>query len=48
VRQRINRGSDVAVRQVHLVGPRWVLKTSSGKVARSANKEKYLVEAGAG
>ncbi len=42
VRQYINRGSDVAVRQVVLVGPRWVLKTSSGKVARAANREKYL------
>jgi fatty-acyl-CoA synthase len=48
VRQRINRGSDVAVRYVHLVGPRWVLKTSSGKVARAANREKYLSEIEAG
>jgi acyl-CoA synthetase (AMP-forming)/AMP-acid ligase II len=48
VRQHINRGSDVAVRQVHLVGPRWVLKTSSGKVARAANREKYLAEQAAG
>jgi acyl-CoA synthetase (AMP-forming)/AMP-acid ligase II len=44
IRQRINRGSDVAVRVVHMVGPRWVLKTSSGKVARAANREKYLAE----
>jgi acyl-CoA synthetase (AMP-forming)/AMP-acid ligase II len=44
VRLRINRGSDVAVRQVRIVGPRWVLKTSSGKVARSANREKFLAE----
>jgi hypothetical protein len=44
IRQRINKGSDVAVRVVHLVGPRWVLKTSSGKVARAANREKYLAE----
>lgn len=42
IRQRINKGSDVAVRVVYLVEPRWVLKTSSGKVARSANREKYL------
>jgi acyl-CoA synthetase (AMP-forming)/AMP-acid ligase II len=45
VRLRINQGSDIAVRRVHIVGPRWVLKTSSGKVARSANREKYLAEA---
>ena len=44
VRLRINQGSDVAVRRVHIVGPRWVLKTSSGKVARAANREKYLAE----
>lgn len=42
IRLRINQGSDVAVRLVHMVGPRWVLKTSSGKVARAANREKYL------
>ena len=44
VRLRINQGSDVAVRRVHVVGPRWVLKTSSGKVARGANRDKYLAE----
>jgi hypothetical protein len=27
-----------------VVGPRWVLKTSSGKVARGANREKFLAE----
>jgi fatty-acyl-CoA synthase len=43
VRLRINQGSDVAVRRVHIVGPRWVLKTSSGKVARAANREKYMI-----
>jgi acyl-CoA synthetase (AMP-forming)/AMP-acid ligase II len=29
---------------VHIVPPGWLLKTSSGKVARSANREKYLSE----
>ena len=47
IRQHINKGSDVAVRQVHLVGPKWVLKTSSGKTARAANREKYLAETAA-
>jgi acyl-CoA synthetase (AMP-forming)/AMP-acid ligase II len=42
IRQHINRGSDVAVRAVQVVGPRWVLKTSSGKLARAANRDKYL------
>ncbi len=47
IRLRINQGSDVSVRLVVMVGPRWVLKTSSGKVARAANREKYLAELGA-
>ena len=48
VRLRINHGSDVAVGRVQVVGPRWVLKTSSGKVARAANRDKYLDETMAG
>lgn len=44
VRQCVNRGSDIAVRVVQIVVPRWVLKTSSGKLARAANREKYLAE----
>ena len=44
IRQKVTRGSDVTLRIVHLVGPRWVLKTSSGKTARAANREKYLAE----
>ena len=40
--QRITRGSDIALRNVQLVERGWLLKTSSGKVARSANREKYL------
>jgi len=42
VRQRVTRGSDIALRNVQLVERGWLLKTSSGKVARSANREKYL------
>lgn len=44
VRQHVTRNSDVAVRQVVMVDARWLIKTSSGKVARGANKEKYLAE----
>lgn len=44
VRQRVTRGSDIALRTVHLVERGWLLKTSSGKVARSANREKYIRE----
>lgn len=42
VRQRVTRGSDIALRTVQLVERGWLLKTSSGKVARSANRDKYL------
>ncbi len=44
VRQSITQNSDVAVRVVKLVEPMWLLKTSSGKLARGANREKYLAE----
>jgi acyl-CoA synthetase (AMP-forming)/AMP-acid ligase II len=44
VRQAINRGSAIAVRHVHVVTPPWIVKTSSGKTARLANKDKYLKE----
>jgi len=42
VRRVIAAGSDVAVRQVKLVERGWLIKTSSGKVSRSANREKLL------
>jgi fatty-acyl-CoA synthase len=44
IRQRIARGSDVSLRHAHVVGAHWLLKTSSGKTARGANREKYLAE----
>jgi fatty-acyl-CoA synthase len=42
VRVRVTQGSDISVRHVAIVGRGWLLKTSSGKVARRANREKYL------
>jgi acyl-CoA synthetase (AMP-forming)/AMP-acid ligase II len=44
IRNHVNRGSAVALRQVYLVEPGWMIKTSSGKTARLANREKYLKE----
>ncbi|MGB7540040.1 MAG: AMP-binding protein [Anaerolineales bacterium] len=44
IRTRVTRGSDIALRQVRVVDRGWLLKTSSGKIARSANREKYLSE----
>jgi fatty-acyl-CoA synthase len=44
IRAAVTRGSAVALRYVHLVSPPWLVKTSSGKTARSANREKFLKE----
>ncbi len=44
VRAVVTRGSAVALRYVYLVKPPWLVKTSSGKTARSANREKFLKE----
>ncbi len=44
IRLHVTRNSAIALRHVKVVGPRWIVKTSSGKTARSANKEKYLNE----
>jgi fatty-acyl-CoA synthase len=44
IRQHVTRNSVIALRCVKVVGPKWILKTSSGKTARSANKEKFLME----
>jgi len=44
IRQRVTQGSDVALRRVRVVDPRWMIKTSSGKPARLACREKYLSE----
>jgi hypothetical protein len=44
IRLAVNRGSAVALRYIRLVGPRWLIKTSSGKTARAANREKFLAE----
>ncbi|MBK8835980.1 MAG: hypothetical protein IPO29_14405 [Anaerolineae bacterium] len=44
IRRQIAQRSDVVARVIELVPPRWLIKTSSGKVARSANREKYLAQ----
>jgi acyl-CoA synthetase (AMP-forming)/AMP-acid ligase II len=46
VRAHVTKNSAIALRHIHLVGPKWLLKTSSGKIARSSNREKYLKETG--
>lgn len=44
IRSAVTRGSAIALRYVHVVGKHWLVKTSSGKTARLANKEKFLQE----
>jgi acyl-CoA synthetase (AMP-forming)/AMP-acid ligase II len=42
IRQKVTQNSDIALRYVVIVERNWLIKTSSGKIARSANKDKYL------
>jgi acyl-CoA synthetase (AMP-forming)/AMP-acid ligase II len=44
IRQTVVRQTEVTVNYVHLVGPKWLIKTSSGKIARAANRDKWLAE----
>lgn len=44
VRARVAQATEVTARYVHLVPRGWLIKTSSGKVARTANREKFLDE----
>lgn len=44
IRLKINQGTDVVARYVHAVEPKWLIKTSSGKIGRGANEEKYRRE----
>lgn len=43
LRERVVAQTEVALADVLLVGRRWLIKTSSGKIARGDNREKYLV-----
>jgi acyl-CoA synthetase (AMP-forming)/AMP-acid ligase II len=46
VRAVIAQQTDVTLGAVHVVERGWLHKTSSGKIARGANREKYLGEVG--
>jgi acyl-CoA synthetase (AMP-forming)/AMP-acid ligase II len=46
IRQAVTQGSAVALRHVHLVDEGWIVKTSSGKTARLANRDKFIEETG--
>jgi len=44
LRLRIAQQTEVTLHDVRLIGSPWLIKTSSGKLARAANREKYLRE----
>ncbi len=44
IRARIAQHTDVSARYVQLVDKKWLIKTSSGKIARAANRDKFLAE----
>jgi acyl-CoA synthetase (AMP-forming)/AMP-acid ligase II len=42
IRLAVNKGSDIVLRYVEVVDRSWLIKTSSGKISRSANRARYL------
>ena len=44
IRQQVGRQSDITLNFVTLVDKGWLIKTSSGKIARGKNREKWLGE----
>jgi len=44
IRQQVGRQSDITLNFVTLVDKGWLIKTSSGKIARSKNRDKWLQE----
>ncbi len=44
IRREVARKSLVTVAYVKLVGRGWLIKTSSGKIARSSNRDKWMAE----
>lgn len=44
IRKTITQNTAVTLRTVYLVPEKWLIKTSSGKIARTANKEKFQKE----
>jgi len=44
IRKKVTRESAIALRNIFLVDKKWLIKTSSGKIARALNKKKYIEE----
>jgi len=48
IREAVSTQAGVTATFVRLVDSRWLIKTSSGKIARAANREKWMAEREAG
>ena len=46
IRSKVTQESAIALRNALVVEKKWLLKTSSGKIARALNREKYLKDHG--
>ena len=44
IRKAVAQNSAITLKDAYLVQPKWLIKTSSGKLARSANRDKYIKE----
>jgi len=44
IRKKVTQESAIALRKILLVNKKWLIKTSSGKIARALNKKKYIKE----
>ncbi len=44
IREQVQESLDLFVSDVYLVEPGWIVKTTSGKINRTANRAKYLAE----
>jgi fatty-acyl-CoA synthase len=42
IRRAVTAGSEITLRYVKIVKERWLIKTSSGKLTRTANRDKFL------
>lgn len=42
IRQQVSQQSTVSLSYIQLVDDKWLIKTSSGKIARAANRQKWL------
>jgi fatty-acyl-CoA synthase len=44
IRLEVAKNSAITIKTACIVKPKWLIKTSSGKIARTANRDKYLKE----